>query len=146
MNIIFKVIIFTLLLNFSAGIMELLVVHFNVGDDGGSFIVQCYKYDDTRSNAFTGTMSNAIDPNSQTQDQTSAFIRLIDGLNIGIVGAFLTIKQYFYGLLDFIDCFILQSEALQKAFLPIRIILATIISIMYIIGAIYLWTGRIINK
>ena len=135
MNFIFKLVVWTIMINSAIGIMNLTL--------GDVWTNTCYSYNSTYSstNQFNASVGGVINPNNNLQDQTSSFIRLIDSLNLGVIGKFLSgINAFFFGSIDFLQC--LLNNQIPGALV---VILKGLISSMYIFGAIYLWTGRVIN-
>jgi hypothetical protein len=129
MNAIFKIVMFTMFLNIATGIMGHMIP---------TYAFMCNTYSEAYAAKFNSS-AGYVNPNNNLQDQTSAFIRLIDSLNIGIIGKFLnSINFYLYGSIDFIRCYIGMYDWLE-------FMLKSILTIGYILGSIYLWTGRAFN-
>lgn len=128
-NMIFKIIMFSVCLNFATGLM--IQVLPEIGNNPQyNPNVQSYNVD---NNNFINNMNQTIDP---TTDSSNTFFRLIDSLNIGLIAKLLnTINLYLYGFIEFLGLIFPFSDA-------ILIIFKTMLTISYIIGAFWLWTGK----
>lgn len=129
MNTIFKVMLFSIMLNFATGIMMSALPdlgsnpQYNMNIEGA----------DMNGAVFIGGMNQTISP---SPDTSNSFFRLIDSLNIGIISKLLTtMNSYFYGFINLI-CNVFGLEQ------AIRDLFGNIVSICYIIGAFWLWTGK----
>ena len=130
MNAVFKIVMFTFFLNIAVGIMTNIMPDYSFG---------CYTFSSKDMNQMNSTQG-FVNPNNNLQDQTSSFIRLIDSLNIGVIGKWLSsLNYYLYGSIDFIRCYIGMFDWLE-------VMLKSLLTMGYIIGCVYLWTGRVFNR
>jgi len=140
MNTIFKLIMYSIMLNFAAGLMM------NILPDIGNNPIYNPNLNnpDMNNAAFISGLNSSISP---TPDQSNTFFRLIDSLNIGIIAKFLaTLNNYLYGFLNFIDLmFKISSMNIATNGIngsAIMFTLKSALTISYIVGAIWLWTGK----
>lgn len=135
MNMVFKIVMFTFFLNIGTGIMAHLIPDYTFA---------CGVFNADSMSKFNST-EGYVNPNNNLQDQTSAFIRLIDSLNIGIIGKFLSsLNYYLYGSIDFMKCF--MGFGYSSDYDWFFYLLKGVLTASYILGAIYLWTGRAFNR
>lgn len=141
MNIIFKIVMFGIFINFGIGITLLLIP---------SYTSTCFVYNSQTAKTFNQTMGGVVNPNNNLQDQTSSFVRLIDSLNLGVIGKFLGgLNTFLFGVLEYAKCLLgyaSMSNADKFTYNVVDGMLRFMIGIGYILGSIYLWTGRIINR
>lgn len=149
MNAIFKIMMFSITLNLSVGLLLILIPAFNDPSVAGGL-----HYNPTLSNSFTSNMEQTITPDGTVQDKTDAIYRVLDMMNLGFISNFLTgVKTLMFG-------FVLLIENIVGGWLDpeVRIFLFggygalnlglfnIIISIGYVMGGWYLWTGRDVSK
>lgn len=128
-NMIFKIIMFSICLNFATGLM--IQVLPDIGNNPQyNPNVKSYNQD---NQGFVSGMNKTIDP---TPDTSNTFFRLIDSLNIGLITKLLnTINLYLYGFIEFMGLIFSIDSA-------IVVIFKTMLTVSYIIGAFWLWTGK----
>ena len=141
MNIIFKIAMFGVFLNFGIGVTMLALPEYK-----GS----CFIYDVEAEAKINSSFEGVIAPNNDVEDQTSSFIRLIDSLNLGVIGKILDgFNTFLFGTIDYAACLFgargLTGSA-KTMYYSLEAMLKIMIGIGYIFGAMYLWTGRKINK
>lgn len=130
MNTVFKIIMFGFFLNLAVGLITTMLP-----------VSTCFMYNSVATTQFNATIGGVVNPSNSAQDQTSAFVRLIDSLNIGVIGKFLSgINYYLYGTIDFMRC--------MAGGMPdyLEYLLKSALTVAYIIGSIYLWTGRMFSR
>lgn len=128
MNAVFKIILFALCLNVATTLMVMLIPEL-----GQNPQYNPYKTDD-RMAIFNTEMNSTISP---VPDQSNTFFRLIDSLNIGLLGKFLLmIPSLFYGFINFLWAVfpVIPDEIIYTLY--------GILTSCYIIGAFWLWTGK----
>ena len=132
MNTIFKIMLFSICLNFATGMM------INILPDlGNNPTYTVFTGEDTNGQGFVSQMNSTITP---TPDQSNTFFRLIDSLTIGILGKLLAMmNSYMYGFLNFLGILFHLSDALMWS-------MKGLLSVSYIIGAVWLWTGKNITQ
>lgn len=146
MNLIFKLMLFSIVLNFATGVMLVAVVDkdgnsvFNLNTTGGLV------YNESYSDGFTVGLNSTIDPGYGIEEQGNWFDRVLDKLGLGIVRRLLdTIDKYMFGFVQVLDGVFggaLDSATSTIVFGGFRIM----ITVGYIIGAIWLWTGKSLTK
>ena len=141
MNIIFKIAIFGFMLYFATNITLMLLP---------DYANTCFPQNDVIVNQFNESMGGVINPQNAAQDLTSAFVRLIDSINVGVIGKFINgLNSFLFGTLDFSRCFFgyaSLSAADRVQYDYVIGLLKLLFGMAYIFGAIYLWTGRVINR
>lgn len=140
MNWIFKLAIFNLSLNFAVGLMLVVFPAFTQYPTGG------LTYDNQIGNEFESNMAGAIQPTGELEDKQDAIARVLDMMTLGFVTKFLNaVNALMFGFWN-------QLENLLGSFMEDNVrtyiftTLKVFISIGYILGAFYLWTGKEINQ
>lgn len=138
MNTIFKVILFSIMLNFSVGIMMTAIPAFNEysGNTAG------LSYDSNYGTDFQSQMNKSINPTDQLDDASDLFDRILDKLQLGIVKQFLElVDRYMFGFVQMLHTMI--GSYLDPAVRTLIFgIMRVLITIGYVLGAIWLWTGK----
>lgn len=148
MNVIFKLLIFSVSVNFAAGIMLLALpeVVENDANTGGLVYIQNY------TEEFTLEMNKTINPDNQIEDTSDLLDRIIDKLTLGIWEKLLNLlNKYMYGVITILGQVFgnsLEPELKTLLFGDENSfgVFKTGINIMYIFGGIYLWTSRKLNN
>lgn len=145
MNMIFKVMIFSILLNFAIGIMLNTIVDnkgdnvFNMGDSAGLM------YNPNYGTEFQKELNTTITPSGVLEDKGNAIYRVLDTLNLGFIAKFIeAVDKYMFGLVNMMRA--MFGGALGDASDFLFGILKAIISIGYVLGAWYLWTGKNLDE
>lgn len=142
MRLVFKMVLYSIVLNFAVGIMMTAIPVFDTNPEyrGGLF------YDSGYVDEFNSSMSGSIDPTGDLEDTSDAFDRLLDKLHLGIIAKFLNaVDMYMFGFLKVIERVfggVMDSALESVVFLGLR----GMITIGYILGAILLWTGKNVTK
>ena len=148
MNMVFKVIAFSIAINFAIGLLLNVLPIYGEMDPtlrGG------IDYDDDHIKVFTDSMSKNISPTGDLEDTGDGLYRVLDFMNIGMIANFAnTIKRYLYGFIQLLE--LIVGPYLDT---PVRELLFgdpenrlnpgifySIMSIGYIIGVLYLWTDK----
>lgn len=136
MKAVFKLMVFSIMLNFAVGIMLTAFPIFETrGDTGG------LEYSETYGEPFTTTMEDEIRPSGELEDAGDSIYRVLDTLSLGFISKFLTaVDTYMFGFINFLDKIL--GSALDNMRDPIRVILKGVMTIAYIYGAFVLWTGK----
>ena len=138
-NTIFKLMIYSIMLNFAVGILAIAVPGFTLEYRGG------LSYNETYSGDFVGGMNGTVTPSGNLVDEGDAIYRVLDTLNLGFISRFIqTVDQYLFGFIQVLEALFggLLGDALrQMIFGSLRVIL----TIGYMIGAWKLWTGKDIS-
>ena len=155
MNAIFKIMVYSMLLNIAVGIMTNAILD----ADGNPIFNQDptrrggLTYDSTNTDAFTSGMQTGVDPSGVLEDKGNAIYRVLDMLNLGFIQRFLeTVTDYTHGFVKLLD-------NVFGRFLPQGLynflfgaggaqglgIFYVLVTIGYIYGAWALWTGKAIN-
>lgn len=135
MNIILKIAIFSIMMNFAVGITGIALDGFSIEDQGG------LSYTNDKTDQLIDTMGGDFDPLTQLEDESDSY-RLMDKVSIGATSKFiLGLDTYMFGFVKMLsDLFgsYMEEDLRQILFGTLRVI----ITILYIIGAIMLWTGK----
>ena len=143
-NIMFKIVAYMFLFNIAVGIMmTALPAVYTPENTGGLF------YKSNYSDGFTTNMQKVITPSGELENQGDQVYRVLDLTIIGFIERALnTIKTYLYGFVQLLDStlgsWIARDNPALRNFLfqpPIGVFYS-IITIGYIYGAFYLWTGK----
>ena len=142
MNVIFKLMIFSMMLNFSIGIMITAIPAFEEDPTTRAGLF----YDEGEPLDFIGAMNQSVNPSGLLEDKGDANYRILDMLNVGFFQRFLnSIEKYVYGFVYLIKITIgsaLTPEVRTVLFgFPLGVFYS-MINIGYILGAFKLWTGK----
>ncbi len=161
MNLAFKIMAFSILLNISIGIMMNTVT-----DSGGCAIfgdnvnASCYdptriaglQADDNYMTGFISDMNQTVSPTGLLEDKGNAVYRVLDMMNLGFIQRILgTVTQYMYGFVTLLERILgdyLEPAAYNFLFRPGGLpvgLLYNIMTFIYIMAAISLWTGKNYN-
>jgi len=139
MNIIFKILIFTIMVNFAIGIMALAIPGFGDQTEDRMGLSFSKNYTET----IVGDLNESINPTFQVEDSDDAFSRLLDSIGLGIVTKFLNmVNNFFFGIIDLILRPIFAPMMEQTLANFVFGILKGILTLGYIFGAIWLFTGK----
>ena len=136
MKTIFKLMIFSIMLNFAVGIMLVAIPAFNIGDTGG------LSYDATYSDSFVNHMNDTIKPSGVVEDAGDAIYRVLDMIGLGFIHKIISaVDKYMFGFVNMLQAMFggVMSETLRSMLFGA---MKTMITIGYILGAWVLWTGR----
>jgi len=136
MNIVIKLMIFSIVLNFATGVMMAAIPAFDVSNTGGLI------YENDYAGEFVSGMNQTIQPVSDLENKGDQTDRLLDLLNLGFINKLLrTIDKYMFGFVNVLQGVI--GPALEPTLRAIVFTgLKSIITIGYLLGAFYLFTGR----
>ena len=139
MNMIFKLMIFSIVLNFSVGIMNAAIPDFADGGHTGGLV-----YDENYADGFT-SMEVPVSPEAGLEDRGNAIYRLLDSINLGFIARFIsTVDDFMFGLVNMLES--IFAGAMEPALRnTLFFVLKTAITIGYIAGGFFLWTGRKLN-
>ena len=142
MNFIFKLMAYSIMLNFAVGIMLNAITDssgnpvFDPSNTGGM------TYDPLYSQDFETEMNSTVTPQGGLQNTGDAIYRVLDMMNIGFLGRFVnTIDKYMFGFVQIMEGMFggyMESSVRIMIFLTLR----TLITFGYIMGAWMLWTGK----
>ena len=142
MNTVWKVVMFSMMLNLATGIMLEAIPVFKENPGMNMGMQYCSTYSDD----FTaGPLNGTIAPGGVMEDKGNLIYRVLDMMNIGFIyNFFKTIDLYLYGFIILLEKmfggFILaESELLYNMIFGT---LKTLILVGYILGAFRLWTGK----
>ena len=139
MNMIFKLMIFSIVLNFAVGIMTVAIPEFADNGYTGGLV-----YDEDYAQGFT-TMEDTINAEGVLEDKGNAIYRLLDSINLGFIARFIsTVDDFMFGLVNMLES--IFAGAMEPALRnTLFFVLKTAITIGYIAGGFFLWTGRKLN-
>ena len=142
MNFIFKLMAYSIILNFAVGIMLNAIVDvdgnsiFNEGQTGG------LSYNPTEMEKFESGMNSTVTPQGGLQNSGDAIYRVLDMMNIGFLGRIInTVDKYMFGFVQMLEGMFggfLTTGVRNLVFLSLR----TLITFGYIMGAWMMWTGK----
>lgn len=160
---IFHLILFTLVLNISTGIMTVLVVD----AAGNQIFAQQDKalvpvYDANGTQFFESAAGGTINPGASATDAGNLVFRLLDLIGLGFINKLIAIvNNYMYGFINLLNSlfgtWLATNPALYQllfginlyvtpgSYVPIAGLLKTIITIGYVLAAIELWTNKSIT-
>lgn len=145
MNAVFKIMIFSILLNFAVGIMETTIVNnegdsvFEMGNRAGLI------YNPGYGNEFNRELNSTVNPSGVLEDKGNAIYRILDTLNLGFIAKIIeAVDKYMFGLVNMLRA--MFGGALGDSSGFIFGIFKSIIGIGYILGAWYLWTGKSLDE
>lgn len=138
MKIVFKLMMFSIVLNFAVGIMlTALPVFDNPVYKSG------VDYQDNYASEFNASMSGAINPTGDLEDLGDAFDRLLDKIGLGAIKKLLTtIDKYMFGFVQILENIFAGGLGPDLSFMIFSVVLRPLITIGYILGAWWLWTGK----
>jgi ABC-type uncharacterized transport system fused permease/ATPase subunit len=145
-SLIFKILYFTIALNFATGFIMQLVPEFNyhANIDTHSEMMGL-SYNETYSDDFTTGMNDTINPQQTITDASSGFFQLLNKIGLGFIANIITVvDQYMYGFVNLI-------YSLFAGYLPsglatmIHVALYGMMTFAYIMAAFSLWTGKEVN-
>ena len=148
MNMVFKLMIFGIMINVATGAMMNALPEIFDGDNdehrGG------FEYNESYISDFNDNFNRSVNPSEKLEDTSNFLDRILDKISIGIWGKVLsTLNQYMFGLSQLGDQTVgrFMNQEMRGFWFgstdehPLGII-RVIISIGYILGAIFMWTGR----
>lgn len=140
MNLAFKLVIFSICLNFATGLMYLAIPALNPAQTSGLF------YDSNYSDELTVINGKIINPDPVATDTGNANVQLLDLISLGGISNLLkAISKLLYGFPNMLQS-IFGSWMPENMSNMIFGAFKTLITIAYICFGIYLWTGRRLNE
>jgi len=137
MNWVFKLAFFNLALNFAVGLLLLTIPVF-----GATQPTMGLKYDSNLGSDFETEMNGSINPSGDVEDTGDAIYRILDFINLGMIKKFITlIDTLMFGFWNQMES-MLGGLMTPAARLYIFTTLKLFITIGYILGAFFLWTGK----
>ena len=146
-NIIFRLIIFSLIFNVATGIiMEAIPAFVAAENDNVVSGEGGLTYTKNGTSVFIDTMSDQVNPSGNMENKADAIDRLLDTIGIGYIKKFLSVvEHYLYGFVNLLNNMLggylpagVHSILFDKPFGLLYIIT----TIGYILGGYSLWTGR----
>ena len=147
MNAIFKLLAFTIMLNFAIGITLEVIPIFK---DDPSTRGGVPTYNDTYATGFNTNLQKEVNPSGDLEDTGDAIYRVLDMVTLGFVKRLVdTVTQYTHGfvvLLDNLFGSYLQPSTYTILFGKPFGIFYSLITFLYIVCAIKLWTEKDITS
>jgi len=146
MKLVFKLMAFSIMLNFAVGLMLVAIVDADgnpVFNEGNTFGME---YDGAYIEDFESGMNSTVTPEGGLEDSGDAIYRVLDMMNVGFIGRFIkTVDKYMFGFVKMMQSMIggYLAPALN---LMIFGALRTLIGFGYVMGAWYLWTGKDVSQ
>ena len=136
MKFAIKLLLFSILLNLSVGMMQTAIPIF---DEVGAYRGGMY-YNESMMYDFTDEINNTVNPTGDLEDSGSYFDRLLDKLNLGIIQRILKVMdKYMYGFINIMQTVLNIDKALI-------FFIKTLITISYVLGAWWFFTGKDMGK
>ena len=142
MNTIWKLMVFSIMLNFATGVMIEAVPIFKDSPTERGKLEYSATFGD---NLTKGALNDTIASGSVMEDKGNLIYRVLDMMNIGYIFNFLkSVKQYMFGFVEvlrgiFGDAIMSQSTVLYHLIFDG---LYGLILLGYMLGAFRLWTGK----
>ena len=136
MKAVFKLMLFSFVLNLAVGIMTqaIPVVANNPS-------LNPLSYDEASADAFKTQANKTVSAGGFLEDASSKFDRLLDSIGLGTIQKFLRlVNTFMFGFIQVIEAVFGIDNLWFSGFLRIMIIVG------YAFGAIWLWTGKDIGK
>ena len=128
--------IFSIMLNFAVGVMFNVIPAFDISMSGG------LEYDEMYADSFQSGMNSSVVPQGGLEDKGNSIYRVLDMMNIGFLGRFIsTVDKYMFGFIKMMESMLggsMETGLRTMIFGAFRIL----ITIGYIVGAWWLWTGK----
>jgi hypothetical protein len=152
MRNIFKLVLFSLLLNIATGIMSVAII-----DSNGNNVFQSQdmgrlpQYDSQSTTSTFTNFNSSVDPAGIAEDKGNIVFRLLDLISLGFIGKIITLLDtYLYGFINLANSMFgsfmapaLHDLLFGSYYFPMGI-LKIIITIGYILGVFELWTNKTI--
>lgn len=139
MKIVFKLMMFSIVLNFAVGIMLTAIPVFDDVVYKGGVIYEGDNY----ATAFNSSMGGTINPIGSLENLGDAFDRLLDKIGLGAISKLLNaIDNYMFGFVRMLENLFANSLDPNLRIMIFNIVLRPMITIGYILGAWWLWTGK----
>lgn len=141
MNKVFQIIIFSILLNLSVGVLIQVIPSLQTNPS----LMGGLSYDANNSQLFQSEMEKTINPTSNAEDTADASTNLLDLINIGFFRRLgTTLNNYTYGFINFLNATIGQflEPGLRNFLFGSFGVFKTIMNLAYIIGMFNLWNNK----
>lgn len=154
----FKLILFSIVLNFAVGIMQVAVV-----DANGNQVFQAQdmarvpQYDSTNNGLFQGYAQSNYNPGATSSDSGNVVFRLLDLISLGFIRNIVElIDQFMFGFINFLNAmfgrwlnpalyallFGANLYVSPSSYVPVAGLLKIIILVGYAFGIFELWTNK----
>jgi hypothetical protein len=165
MRNVFKLILFTLVLNIATGLMSVAITDtagnqvFSSSDmgsvpqydpNGASVLTGTYTTDNTTNKTGFSQEDQTVSPGATADTSGNIVFRLLDLVGLGFINKLLTaIDYYLFGFVNFMDALFGQYmvPSLHSLLFPTYYtpgLLKTLIMLGYVLGAFELWTNKTI--
>lgn len=149
MNIAFKIMAFSIVLNLAVGIMMNGIVDVNGNkffDGVGNPYRRGLDYDATHTDVLAANLNGTVTPDGAMENTESFIYRVLDKLNMGFTYKFLaSIPDYIYGFINILQVVtgtFMDEDANEFIFGSFKVLL----TIGYLLGGLYLWRGQELFK
>lgn len=137
MKVVFKILVFSILINLATGIMLAVLPVFNTNPEYRGNL----QFDSSYNNNFISSINGTISATGTLEGNANWFESLLDKIGLGIFNKWLNVlNQYMFGLLVVLEN--LFGGLIDSS---IFVMLKTLVTIGYVGGAFYLFTGKTIN-
>lgn len=145
MNMVFKIMAFSIVLNLAVGIMINGIVDIDgnkIFDGDGNVNRAGLDYNVNQTDKFTSGLSSTVTPNADMGAVEDVIYNVLDKLNIGFIWNFLSsIHDYMYGFINVLQGItgrFMDPSVNDWIFTALR----GLLTVGYIIGGFWLWTGK----
>jgi len=146
MRIAFKIMAYTLSINFALGLLVILIPQFTTLAATGNL-----QFDPTMTGEFTSGINGSINPSGVLEDKGNAIYRLLDTINLGFIAKFLnTVENLIFGFANIMSDLFKEKMAIDNPTLANLLfgdglnpgMIRIIITIVYTLTAVSFWTGK----
>ena len=152
MRNIFKLILFSLLLNIATGIMTVAIIDvngYNVFEPQD--MSRLPQYDANGTNAMSSNFQGPVNPAGVAEDKGNIVFRLLDLISLGFISKIIsTLDSYMYGFINLLSSMFgsfmntaLHDLLFGNYYFPMGI-LKILITVGYTLGVFELWTNKTI--
>ena len=144
MNMIFRIMMFSIMLNFSVGIMMEMIVDKDGNKVFDASHARGLTYSENYTDGFT-TLEEDVNPSGTLEDKGNAIYRILDTITLGFIGRLIEIgNTYGFGFINMLQAMLggIMGEGSTIIFGFLKII----VTIGYILGGWWLWTGKNLNE
>lgn len=142
MNAIFKLMIFSIMLNLATGMILYNIVDWNGNSVFDLSDTRGLYYSGTAVDEFNSSMGGTVYPSGVVETKGNAIYRILDTINLGFIKKFIdTVDKYMFGFVNVLMAIIGDLLGTGKNFL-INVVIKGAITVGYTLAAWQLWTGK----
>lgn len=144
MNMIFKVLMYGIMLNFAVGIMTMALPGFDEGhpDRVGGLI-----YNQNDADLFVSTMNKSVTPGGELEDKGNEIYRVLDMINLGFIFTIIEVVDTFmFGFVKLLQTVFGSYISPPELSTFIFSLLRGFVLIGYALGGWWLFTGKNLDE